>query len=245
MSATRAIAGASAAAWVAVLAATVLGADSVASHDALLGGGRVPSAVAVLAFLASWQLMTAAMMMPTSAPMIGLFARASRGQEHPALARTAFLGAYFAVWSGFAVAALAGDAGVHALVDRWTWLAERPTLISGSVLALGGAFQFSSLKRRCLDACRSPLQFLWLHYRRGVGSAWRLGLHHGLFCLGCCWALMLVLFAVGVGSIVWMTVLGAVMLVEKTVRGGERIAPVVGAVLLALAVPLLVLPFAS
>jgi predicted metal-binding membrane protein len=143
-----------------------------------------------------------------------------------------FLLAYFVVWTGFAVAALASDGLLHVLVERWRWLDTRPWLIAGSVLALAGAFQFSPLKERCLDACRSPLGFLWRYYRRGAWSAWRLGLRHGLFCLGCCWALMLVMFAVGLGNLVWMAVLTGVMVIEKTMPWGRRLVPVVGVVLL-------------
>src|SRR5690606_29214040 len=104
----------------------------------------------------------------------------------------------------------------------------------GSVLLLAGGFQFSPLKEQCLSECRSPLGFLRRHYQRGLGAAWALGVRHGLFCLGCCWALMLVMFAVGVGSLVWMVGLTAVMVAEKTTRWGRRLAPVVGVALIAL-----------
>jgi predicted metal-binding membrane protein len=140
----------------------------------------------------------------------------------------AFLAGYFVIWTAFAVFALAGDAVVHWLVDSWAWLAARPWLISGGILVGAGAFQFSPIKERCLAECRSPVQFLWRHYRPGVGNAWLLGLRHGVFCLGCCWALMLAMFAVGVGSVVWMVGLTAVMLIEKTSRYGRRLVPIVG-----------------
>ena len=163
-------------------------------------------------------------------------------QAHPRLARLAFVAAYFAVWTGFALVALAGDAGLHRLAHRWPWLHERPWLVGGAVLLLAGGFQFSPLKERCLRQCRSPFGFLQRHYRRGVGAAWALGARHGLFCLGCCWALMLVMVAVGVGHLAWMAGLTGVMVIEKTSRWGRRLAPAVGALLLVWGVLVLAQP---
>jgi predicted metal-binding membrane protein len=202
------------------------------NHDALLEGHRMPFALAIIVFFAAWQLMIAAMMLPSSLPVIQLFDQASRHQARRRQARAAFLAAYFVVWTAFALIALANDTGLHWLVDHWRWLDERQWLIGGSVLVLAGAFQFTPLKDRCLDACRNPMSFLWHHYGRGTRAAWQLGLRHGLFCVGCCWALMLLMFAVGVGSLSWMAWLTAVMIVEKTVPWGRRLVPVVGVALL-------------
>ncbi len=220
-------------AWGLALLSVATGYDRLLRHDAIIHAGSLPGPLAVLLFLVPWQVMTGAMMLPSSRPMVGLFAQASHRQACPRLALITFLAAYFAVWSGFALVALTGDAGLHHLVERWRWLDERPKLIGGTVLVLAGAFQFSPLKERCLDACRSPAGFLWRYYQRGVRSAWVLGLRHGLFCLGCCWALMLTMFAVGVGSLAWMSVLTGVMLIEKTARWGRRLVPLVGVALLA------------
>jgi predicted metal-binding membrane protein len=88
------------------------------------------------------------------------------------------------------------------------------------------------LKNACLTACRNPVGFLWQHYRRGAAGGWRLGLRHGVSCLGCCWALMVVMLATGVGSLVWMVGLTAVMVVEKTARRGALLVVPVGVVLL-------------
>ena len=103
------------------------------------------------------------------------------------------------------------------------------------MLAIAGGFQFSSLKERCLSKCRHPAPYLLAHYRRGAGGGFRLGFGHGLFCLGCCWALMLVMFAAGVAVLWWMAVLTAVMVYEKTGRHGEALTPLVGIALLGLA----------
>jgi len=100
--------------------------------------------------------------------------------------------------------------------------------------AAAGAFQFSDLKERCLSKCRLPGPYMLAHYRRGASGAFRLGSGHGLFCLGCCWALMLVMFAAGVAVLWWMAALTAVMVYEKTGRYGRTLTPVVGLALLAL-----------
>ena len=100
------------------------------------------------------------------------------------------------------------------------------------MLALAGAFQFTKLKDACLDKCRHPGQFLLRFYERGTGGGFRLGARHGAFCLGCCWALMLVMFAVGVASLAWMAVLTALMVWEKTRPSGARSVPVTGVALL-------------
>jgi predicted metal-binding membrane protein len=127
-----------------------------------------------------------------------------------------------ALWTGFGVAAFLGDLGIHRLVDGWDWLATRPWVLGGAVLLLAGAFQFSKLKDRCLTVCRHPGAYLLQHYRRGVGGAFRLGAGHGVFCVGCCWALMLVAFAAGVVNLWWMAALTAVMVFEKTGPAGRR-----------------------
>jgi len=202
------------------------------SHGAVLEERSHSWLVTIALFLLAWQVMTSAMMLPSSLPMIRLFGHVSARQERPRLALGVFLGAYFAVWTGFAVVALAADAVLHSVAAQWSWLESRPWTITGSVLFLAGAFQFSSLKERCLDACRSPVGFLFRYYQRGTKAAWNLGVRHGLFCLGCCWALMLLMFAVGVGSLVGMAALTGVMVIEKTHPQGRRLASIVGVVLL-------------
>jgi predicted metal-binding membrane protein len=221
-------------AWAVIGISWAVDGAAVISHDSVLDADGTVGPLDIVAFVAAWQLMTAAMMLPTSLPMIRLFARASRGQERPRLAMGLFLGAYFVVWTGFAVAALAGDAILHEIVERIPWLSARPSIIGGAILIGAGAFQFTGLKERCLDECRNALHFMWRYYSRGLGAAWSLGVRHALFCLGCCWALMLLMFAVGVGNLAWMVILTGVMLVEKTSTSGRRLVPIVGFVLVAL-----------
>jgi predicted metal-binding membrane protein len=222
-----------AAAWVVAVAAEVSGRGQALHHDALANRGLPPWAALGL-FLLAWQLMVVAMMLPASLPLIRLFDRVAANQPRPLRAKAAFLGGYGVVWTSFGAAALVGDLGIHRLVGRWEWLAARPSLIGGAVLVVAGAFQFSKLKDRCLTLCRHPAGYLLRHYRRGTGAAFGLGAGHGVFCVGCCWALMLVAFAAGVASLWWMATLTAVTVFEKTGRGGKRGVRPIGIGLIAL-----------
>jgi predicted metal-binding membrane protein len=222
-----------AAAWVAAVVAQAAGAAALLHHDALIEDGPSPLVAGVL-FLLAWQVMIAAMMLPSSLPLVRLFGRASARAPHRSRAMTAFLGGYALVWSAFGALAFAMDAGLHAAADASPWLHEREWAIGGLVLALAGAFQFTSLKDACLDKCRHPAQFLMRYYERGIGGGFRLGARHGAFCVGCCWALMLVMFAAGVASLIWMALLTTLMVHEKTRPTGRRAVPVTGVALLGL-----------
>jgi predicted metal-binding membrane protein len=228
-------------AWLLAIVAQSDGLAGSLHHDALIHS-RLPYEVALVLFLVAWQAMIAAMMLPSSLPLIRLFAKASANQPRPRAAMAAFLGGYALVWTAFGAIAFTFDLGIHATVDSVGWLADRPWLIAGTTLGLAGAFQFSSLKDACLRECRHPGAYLMSHYGRGPGAAFRLGRGHGIFCLGCCWALMLLMFAAGVASLVWMAALTAVMVYEKTAPGGRRIVPAVGIVLLVLAAVVLAHP---
>jgi predicted metal-binding membrane protein len=224
-----------AAAWAVALLATLTHQTYLIDHDYLLEQSWLPWPVTLAIFLTGWQTMTVAMMLPSSMPMAYMLVYASRQQARPKRVQAAFLAGYAVVWSAFAVAAFFGDTLVHRLVDRWPWLDANAYLIGALTFMVAGAFQFSPLKERCLTACRSPFSFFVRYYRKGVGAAWWLGLRHGAFCLGCCWALMLIMFGVGVGSLAWMAVLAGVMVVEKTIPGGQRLSPIIGVVLVLLA----------
>ena len=192
-----------------------------------------PFWIAVIVFLLAWQVMIAAMMLPSSLPMIRLFTAASAHQPHATRVRLAFLAGYATVWSGFGTVAFLADVVLQHVLDGVPWLDARPWVVAGSVLVTAGAFQFSSLKDRCIEQCRHPGPFLMRRYRRGARGGYLLGREHGLFCLGCCWALMLLMFVAGLASLVWMAALAAVMYYEKAGRHGPRLVPVVGIVLVA------------
>ena len=218
-------------AWLAAVAAHTTGAASLVHHDVLADDGPAVW-VALPLFLVAWQVMIAAMMLPSSLPLVRLFAGVSMGQPHARAAMAGFLGGYALVWSAFGALALALDVGIHSAVDASDWLQQNEWLVGGSVLALAGAFQFTKLKDACLDKCRHPGAFIMRFYERGPGGGLRLGARHGAYCVGCCWALMLVMFAAGVASLVWMATLTAVMVHEKTRPGGARTVPATGIALL-------------
>jgi predicted metal-binding membrane protein len=220
-------------AWAVALAAELAGAADALHHDSLLEGGPGLGS-ALLLFLLAWQVMIAAMMVPSSLPLVRMYSVAAARAPDGRMSLAAFLGAYALVWSAFGLVAFLGDAGLHAAIGSSAWLTANDWAIAPSVLLLAGAFQFTPLKDACLRACRHPASFMTRHYRRGVGGGFRLGLRHAAFCVGCCWALMLVMFAVGTASLIWMAVLTALMVHEKTRPSGERTVPVTGAALLAL-----------
>jgi predicted metal-binding membrane protein len=221
--------------WTVIVAAQVTGAAEVVHHDGLIDAG-LPLSMALILFALSWQTMIVAMMAPTSLPMIRLFRMTSSSQPAQGRVLVAFLSGYALVWMVFGFMALGGDVLLHRFEDSSLWLSARPWLLPASALALAGIFQFTGLKDRCLRECRHPGPFLMRHYRRGPGAALELGLRHGLFCLGCCWALMLLMFAVGVANLAWMAVLTALMVYEKTGRLGQWVARYAGATFLFMAV---------
>lgn len=230
------------AAWALALVASLTNQSSLINHHYLLEQSHLPVLVALVVFLIGWQVMVAGMMLPSSMPIMSLMAHASRKPGHPRTTPLAFLAGYAVIWTGFAAAAFLGDALIHQMVHHWFWLYLHSFLIGAATFALAGGFQFSPLKQGCLKQCRSPFRFFRHSYRKGVRGAWRLGLRHGVLCLGSCWALMLVMFGLGTGSLLAMALLTGVMVVEKTFPGGRRLSPVIGGVLLGLAVVWLVHP---
>jgi predicted metal-binding membrane protein len=217
-------------AWAAAVVAAVTGQAGFLDHDALFEGG-VPTWAALVLFLVAWQAMVAAMMLPSSLPMVRHFGQVAIRQGRPPSAVPSFVGGYFVVWTLFGAVAISGDGVVHLLADAVAWVDRHPWVITGSVLLVAGAFQFSGLKDKCLTECRAPASFLVQQFLRGVQGSFQLGVTHGWYCLGCCWPLMLLMFAAGVANLVWMAALTAVMVYEKVGRAGRRLTPVVGVVL--------------
>jgi predicted metal-binding membrane protein len=233
-----AVLGAIVVAWALALAAQAAGRGRLLGHDELIHSG-LPLWAALGLHLLAWQVMIVAMMLPSSLPLVRLFATVSSNHRRAGVAMSAFLTGYAVVWSVFGALAFLGDALTHDTVDATPWLAAHPAVIGGGVLALAGAFQFSSLKDRCLKECRHPAGFLLPRYQRGTMAAFRLGRQHGLFCLGCCWAIMLVGFAAGVANLWWMAALTALMVFEKTGREGQRGVRPIGLGLIALGILML------
>lgn len=201
-------------------------------------GASGPLVIEASLFTVGWLLMIVAMMLPSSAPLVMTFGALVRRRRRPSQLVLLLLVGYLVVWSGFGLAAWLADRGVHAVVHAWPWLAEHPGLILATTLALAGVWQFSSLRDRCLDECRSPLGFV-LHRWRGIDErreALAMGIAHGAFCVGCCWSLMLVMFGVGLGSLSAMLVLGAVTAAEKNLPQGRRISHPLGIALILAAI---------
>jgi predicted metal-binding membrane protein len=203
-------------------------------HGGWARGGLAGSLCAALApgaaYVAGWSLMLAAMMLPTALPVLALLQRmTARRPDGGRLVALAAAG-YLAAWAGFGLCAHLADLAVAAGVRRSAWLTFNGWALGAAVLAAAGLFQFSPLKRRCLERCRTPLGLLAARWR-GVSprrEAWGLGLAHGIFCVGCCWALMLIMFAVGTGNVGWMLLLGLVMAAEKNLPGGRRLSAPLG-----------------
>jgi predicted metal-binding membrane protein len=207
----------------------------VGSLCRVLPGGD--AAVAAILVIAGWVLMLSAMMLPTTLPLLDYFRRlTARRNDRRRLMALVIIG-YLAVWGVFGLAAHLADRGVAFAMQRSDWLIVNGWVIGAAILATAGLYQFSALKYRCLDKCRSPLGFVIEHWR-GARETWHallLGARHGAFCVGCCWALMLLTFVVGTANIGWMLALAAVMAAEKNLPGGRRLAVPLGAVLLAAA----------
>jgi predicted metal-binding membrane protein len=196
----------------------------------------------LVVFVAGWTLMTIAMMLPTSLPLVAFFRSLVRARADKVRLVALLVLGYLAVWTGFAVGVHAGDQIVHATVARSGWLEANSWVIAAGTFAFAGAYQFSSLKHRCLEQCRTPVAFVLARWGRPreQRAAFRLGVEHGVFCLGCCWSLMLVMFAVGLGSLAWMLGLAVVMATEKNVSWGRQLSRPVGALLLVWSVVLTV-----
>jgi predicted metal-binding membrane protein len=187
-----------------------------------------------LVFVVGWTVMAIAMMLPTSLPLITLFRTLVRRRHDRARLVVLLIVGYLTVWSLFGVLVYFGDWVLHRAVEGSTWLEANAPFIGAGTLLIAGLYQFTPLKYHCLEKCRSPLSFIAEHWRgrNEAAQAFRLGSHHGLFCVGCCWSLMLLMFAVGLGSLGWMLVLGTVMAIEKNVAWGRKISAPLGVVLL-------------
>lgn len=179
-----------------------------------------------------WALMVLAMMLPTALPVLAAFRDLSRGQEGDtgSLGLTAFVGGYVAVWLGFAglaavlQVALAGSG----LIDIGGRVSN---LLAAALLIGAGLYQLTPMKAMCLAHCRSPMMTLMARWRAGLGGAFRMGIGNGLFCLGCCWALMLLAFVGGTMNLVWMGIATVLMVLEKLPRIGRPLTLPLGVVL--------------
>jgi predicted metal-binding membrane protein len=203
--------------------------------DMVLGlaqvGSAMPFDMSAVVFMAMWVTMMVAMMFPTVAPVVLLHRMVLR-RRGQGVSRTAIFGSgYLAVWAAAGLVPLVALLGFRHVAMGTHWVGRA----AGGVLVLAGAYQFTRWKDACLRACRSPLTFLATHdFGRGMLGAWRTGASHGLYCFGCCWALMAVLFVVGLMNLTWMAAIAVVFLAEKNWAYGRGLTRVVGTAVLLL-----------
>src|SRR5438477_9033601 len=196
-------------------------------------------------YVGVWVTMMAAMMLPAVLPVVLLFARVSgeRARRGRAAVRTpVFLAGYLAVWTVFGLVAYGFFrviVGRHFGFLQWD---RDGRYFAAGAIGLAAAYQLTPLKRMCLKHCRSPLALVLGHWREGRLGAVRMGVEHGGWCVGCCWGLMLALFAVGVMSIAWMVIVSAAIFVEQVLPRGERLTWALGALLVGLAIWIVVSP---
>lgn len=181
-----------------------------------------------------WAVMMTGMMLPSAAPVIMLVIGTYRRRGDRARPLTlAFASGYIVAWTAFSGGAALLQFTLHRAALLSPSMAASSALLGGIILLSAGVYQWLPVKAACLTHCRSPLAFLGSHWREGAGGALAMGLQHGLFCVGCCWMLMLLLFAAGVMNLFWVGAIAAFVLVEKVTRGGARIGRIAGALLAA------------
>ncbi len=184
--------------------------------------------------LAMWAVMMVGMMLPGAGPMIlffAAFARRSREQGHRVAPVGAFVSGYVLVWSAFALAATTLQWALERAALLSPHMATASPVLGGALLIVAGVYQWTPLKRSCLGLCRSPVAFVAGHWRPGTGGALRMGAEHGAFCVGCCWALMGLLFVGGVMNLLWVAAITLAVLAEKLAPKGGWIARATGVAL--------------
>lgn len=224
---------------VCLLSWTYLLSGAAMTSSGMEGGGMAPMAgmaamAGPMAWSAShaaimfvmWTVMMAAMMLPGAAPMVLAVAAVDRGHRRrglPAVSAAFFVLGYLLVWSAFSLAAVALQWGTEAAMGVSAMTSGVGAGVGGAILIAVGLYQRTPLKDSCLRHCRSPLDFLTTRWRRGRGGAVRMGAEHGIYCLGCCWALMALLFVGGIMNLLWIAAIAGFVLVEKIAPGGRQV----------------------
>jgi predicted metal-binding membrane protein len=186
-------------------------------------------------FIAIWVVMMVAVMFPTAAPMILIFARvyaSKREHGQPFVPTWIFVSSYLFVWTLFGVLAYAVALGAEELGKQSIWLMDNAARFGGSILILAGLYQLSPLKHSCLSKCRTPINFILSSWREGYWGSFRMGLEHGLYCLGCCWLLFIILFPLGVMNVAAMAVITLLIFAEKSLSIGQQVAKIAAVVLM-------------
>lgn len=204
--------------------------------DAAMAGMLMPWSLSdALLMFAMWAVMMVGMMLPSALPMLLIYQQILRkrmptAQRH--LALLLFCSAYGLVWTGFALGATALQWALEQLALLSPGMRSSSTALGAGLLLVAGVYQWLPSKAVCLEHCRGPLHFLLGYWRPGILGGWRMGLAHGAYCLGCCWALMGLLFVVGVMNLLWVAVIGAFVLLEKTLPQGLWLGRICGLLLI-------------
>jgi predicted metal-binding membrane protein len=185
-----------------------------------------------------WAVMMVAMMLPSAAPMILIYGLARRRQQDKGrggeyASNGAFAAGYLFAWAAFSIAATALQWGLEQAALLSPMMVSASPWLGGGLLIGAGLYQFTPLKQACLVRCRAPFEFLSRHWRPGAGGAFAMGLHHGVYCLGCCWVLMALLFVLGVMNLAWVGALAGFVLLEKLVPRGALLGRAAGVALIA------------
>jgi predicted metal-binding membrane protein len=189
--------------------------------------------------MAIWWAMMPGMMLPSAAPMILTFStinRLKQARGQPFVPAIVFTSGYLIAWGLFGIFATLADWGLEraALISPMT--GRLSPMLGAVVVTAAGVYQLTPLKSVCLTHCRSPFNFVLNHWREDTAGALRMGLEHGLYCLGCCWFLMALLFAAGIMSLLWMAVITIFVFIEKLFPAGQWIARASGVAMLGLAI---------
>ncbi len=192
------------------------------------------SPVQIIPLFLMWTEMMVAMMIPSAAPMILMFAsvnRKRRADERPFVPTGIFLLGYLAAWTGFSALAAVTQWALHSRALLSPMMASTSPILGGTLLCAAGVFQWTPLKNACLTHCRSPLSFLMTDWREGKSGAFAMGLKHGAYCTGCCWFLMALLFVAGVMNMWWVAIISVLVLLEKAAPKGLWLGRIAGAFL--------------
>ena len=179
-----------------------------------------------------WFVMMVGMMVPTASPMILMFSTVNqrkKEQNQPFVATAIFLSGYVLVWLGFSIGATATNWILHSNTLLSGIMGESTNNLFGGVLLISaGVFQWTPIKKACLNNCRTPMGFLMTEWKNGFYGALKMGLNHGIYCLGCCWLLMALLFVLGVMNLLWIAVLTTIVLFEKVAPKGNWVSRLTG-----------------
>lgn len=226
-----------AAAW-----AVLLWQSSMAGDGMALG---LTMGMAAPLFLAIWVAMMVAMMFPTAAPMILTFTRVHAGRREKGqsfVPTWVFVSGYLVVWTLFGALAYAVALGAEALAGQSMWLMDNAARLGGGVLIVAGLYQLSPLKNTCLSKCQSPMSFILTSWRSGYLGSLRMGIEHGVYCLGCCWLLFVILFPLGMMNVAAMAVITLLIFAEKSLPRGRQIGLAAAVLLLAYGAAVLFMP---